>query len=331
MPGAKQYAVKVGNRFKLSNSAESASDSGSEDELRDVDPFAMIKKAEIDAVRRVKQNLKQQEEQKRQAKIAAATGGQVPEEQPARQPQQQSRREPRANNAPRRGPRNERNVERSDDARGQVGDGAERQRRPDGERRRGGPRRDKDRQSGDPRTGVKGREKRGGGGSYNWGKPGDEWEQKEDKPTPETEGEEKPEETVENTDQENQDPVPEEPKEPETMTLEDYLKQQCNVEETPQGPSRKANDGQDIKGTRLAKKQHYRDPMLKQSNQQNTFTNKKNVVPTEKLNFFKYRPARFNNRDNNNRDNNRRENNRGGRQDFEIKNEEFPTLGGAKN
>ena len=57
MPGANKYAVKVGNRFAL-GSAESGSDSGSEDELQNVDPFAMIKKAEVDAVRKVKNDIK---------------------------------------------------------------------------------------------------------------------------------------------------------------------------------------------------------------------------------------------------------------------------------
>lgn len=328
MPGANKYAVKVGNRFALSNSAESGSDSGSEDELQNVDPFAMIKKAEVDAVRKVKQDLKNAEEAKRQAKIAAATGA-VDQEQPA-QPARQNRREPRANNAPRRGPRNER-VEKNDDNRqANNQDGTRPPRRTgDGERRRGGPRREKDRQSGDPRTAVKGREKRGGGGSYNWGKPGDEqWEQ-EEKPTPETEGEtEKPEK--ENVDQENENPQPEEPKEPETMTLEEYLKQSATISEPiAQGPGRKANDGQDIKGNRLAKKEVYREPTLRQYNKQEQ-VNKKNVVPTDKLNFSKYRPARFNNRDND-RNNNRRDNRDNNKnQKFNIQDQDFPTLG-AKN
>ena len=92
----------------------------------------------------------------------------------------QNRREPRANNAPRRGPRNER-AEKGDNDRqaaNQEGGARPPRRQGDGERRRGGPRREKDRQSGDPKTSVKGREKRGGAGSRNWGKPGDEqWEQ----------------------------------------------------------------------------------------------------------------------------------------------------------
>merc|ERR1712170_218064 len=306
MPGANKYAVKVGNRFAL-GSAESGSDSGSEDELQNVDPFAMIKKAEVDAVRKAKNE---------------------PEQQTA-QPARQNRREPRANNAPRRGPRNER-AEKGDNDRqaaNQEGGARPPRRQGDGERRRGGPRREKDRQSGDPKTSVRGREKRGGAGSRNWGKPGDEqWEQ-EEKPTPETEGEEKKEEDN-NADQENQEPVPEEPKEPETMTLEDYLKLNAGdaAEQGPTGPVRKANDGQDVKGTRLAKKEIFHDPILRQYNRPTEVVNKKNILPQDKLNFSKYRPARFNNRDND-RNNNRRDRNNKANAKFNIQDQDFPSLG----
>lgn len=336
MPGANKYSVKVGNRFAL-NSAGSESES-SEDELQNLDPFAMIKKAEVDAVKRVKMEAKNQEKNQKAAAIAAATGqAEQPAEIPAERKQQNqrnNRREPRGNQAPRRGPRNERNIENRENESSQANERQER--RGDGERRRGQRPRDKDRQSGDPRSNMKAQPKRGGAGSYNWGKPGDEWEQnpEQEQRTPENVEEEKP--AVEggdnNVEEQTENQEPEQPKEPETMTLEQYMAQQSLGDDNDQRAARKANDGVQIKGQVLKKKQLHKEPAATKV-VAGERVNQKTVIPSDKLNFSKYRPARFANRDGRDGGRDNREQ-RGGRQNnkkeqFKIQEDDFPTLGGG--
>merc|ERR1712048_1124149 len=92
MPGANKYSVATTNRFMLDSAGES---SGSEDEGINQDPFAMIKQAEIDAVKNAKQA------QKDKAKAEEKKGDDRRNNRP--------RREPRGNQQPRRGKRFENN------------------------------------------------------------------------------------------------------------------------------------------------------------------------------------------------------------------------------
>merc|ERR1712100_816692 len=69
MPGANKYSVATTNRFMLDSAGDS---SGSEDEGINQDPFAMIKQAEIDAVKNAKQAQKDKAKAEKEAKAAAA-------------------------------------------------------------------------------------------------------------------------------------------------------------------------------------------------------------------------------------------------------------------
>ena len=69
MPGANKYSVATTNRFMLDSAGDS---SGSEDEGINQDPFAMIKQAEIDAVKNAKQAQKDKLAAEKAAKAAAA-------------------------------------------------------------------------------------------------------------------------------------------------------------------------------------------------------------------------------------------------------------------
>jgi hypothetical protein len=69
MPGANKYSVATTNRFALDSAGES---SGSEDEGINQDPFAMIKQAEIDAVKNAKNAVKAKALADKEAKAAAA-------------------------------------------------------------------------------------------------------------------------------------------------------------------------------------------------------------------------------------------------------------------
>jgi len=217
-----KYSVQVTNRFQLADSEDNASSSDDE-ACQNVDPYAMVKQAEVEAIRLAKLKVKEQ------SKVSVKIITQVAKEEPKQDNRPKTnKREPRANAAPRRGPRNERPQENENVLSENNNSAAARD---DGDRRANRRPRNQDRRSGNPRSGVKATEKRGGGGAGNWGKPTEapaDFEEKREESTPE-------EPSNENT--ENADP--EEPKEPEeiTMTLEEYYAQEGKsslIEKKPQ-------------------------------------------------------------------------------------------------
>merc|ERR1712203_529102 len=112
--------------------------------LGNVDPSEMLTKATAKAVKQAKVDAKKQA-----APVVAA---------PVQKEEPQKKKEPRANNQARKGPRRERGPK---DGEAKDGENQVRERRNrDGE----------DRQSGNPRTGRKAQEKKGGAGAGNWGK-----------------------------------------------------------------------------------------------------------------------------------------------------------------
>merc|ERR1712014_206196 len=92
MPGANKYSVATTNRFMLDSAGDS---SGSEDEGINQDPFAMIKQAEIDAVKNAKQAQKDKAAADKAAKAAkVAITGEKSEDKPRNN---RPRREPKGN------------------------------------------------------------------------------------------------------------------------------------------------------------------------------------------------------------------------------------------
>merc|ERR1712048_712820 len=167
-------------------------DVSSEDEgLGNVDPSEMLTKATAKAIKQAKVDAKKQA-----APVVAAP---VQKEEAPK-----PRREPRANNQARKGPRKERGPKDGDDRR---------QRRP----------RNQDRQSGNPRTGRKAQEKKGGAGAGNWGKADENLEEtaqeQVEKATPEDA--ENAENAGENAEAAAENADPEEPK-IQYLTLEEY-------------------------------------------------------------------------------------------------------------
>merc|ERR1711972_728197 len=115
MPGANKYSVATTNRFMLDSAGDS---SGSEDEgnIQNQDPFAMLKQAELDAVKNAKQAQKDKLKAEKDAKLAAkkaATAAITGNTEEAKKPEnrrsdRRPRGEPRGNQQQRRGPRQER-------------------------------------------------------------------------------------------------------------------------------------------------------------------------------------------------------------------------------
>lgn len=248
MPGANKYSVATTNRFALDSAGES---SGSEDEGINQDPFAMIKQAEIDAVKNAKNAVKAKALADKEAKMAAAkaakaaiTGDKKVEgEKKTDRRNDRPRREPRGNQQARTGKRFEKNDENKD---GENADNKLSER--DGNRpaRTNDRRRGNDRKSGDPRTGYRSGaqgEKRQGGGKFNTGKATENQDDAE-KATPEA----TTDDNVENKDPEVVAEEEAEPVEPEEvqLSLEEYMAQLAGPSEAAAKAARKANDGENV-------------------------------------------------------------------------------------
>merc|ERR1711981_610665 len=329
MPGGNKYTVQTTNRFMLADS--SASESGSEDETSNLDPFSMIQQATTAAIKKTKEDLKNAHK-----KPAVVKKSEPEEEKKDEKPKGNNRnrnnnnrgnREPRGNQQQRRGPRDERKQKGGD---APLGDN-NRQRR---------ERRPRDRASGDPRTGVKAQEKRGGAGKGNWGKADKNYDEEkpeeatpEEKPAP-VEGEEKPAAS----DAENEEPH--EPAGPTQLSLEDYMAS-LGVAEAPKN-LRKANDGVEIKGQNITqgyKDKIYKEKLVNYAGAERT--NNKNFIAAENLSFvsrgdrggFFYTDNRRDGERGNRRGGDRGGNRKGGDRQpksFTLENnaEAFPSLGG---
>merc|ERR1712050_802422 len=238
MPGGQDnYSIDVTNRYGF---AVDDPDSGSDEGIENVDPFAMIN------------------ELKKQAEIAKKAPKQPKKKAaaPAAAPVQAEKKEGSAEGEkkPRDNKRGERGGARGD-RRGGRGDGRPRGDRPPREQRqqndgdsapredrprrggrggmRGGSRRDGerrtfDRKSGDPRSSVKGSDKRDGAGSGNWGTPEDDLKAQ----TEVVDVEKTSEENVDKEEQPKEPKVEQEP-EPNTMTLEEYRKSKKSALRNP--------------------------------------------------------------------------------------------------
>lgn len=260
MPGANKYSVATTNRFMLDSAGDS---SGSEDEgnIQNQDPFAMLKQAEVDAVKNAKQAQKDKAKAEKDAKLAAKkaataaiTGNTDDAKKVDNRRNDRPRREPRGNQQQRRGPRQERAPRDGEQAVAENNNGqvSENKRPPrNNDRRRGN-----DRKSGDPRTGYKGQdEKRGGRGKGNWG---DKTENPEDAPVEQVtdENAEKEEKKVDGEEAEEEQ-APEEPVEVQ-LTLEEYMASLSATTSNASTKARKANDGEELKGQQYqAKKVHH--------------------------------------------------------------------------
>lgn len=237
MPGVQDnYSIDVTNRFGF---AGIDVDSGSDDGIENVDPFAMINDLKKQA--ETAKNAPKQKKVNKKKVVAAAQPAQPEKKETGdgEKKQVQNRGERGGRRGGGRGdgrPRGDRPPR--EQRQGTDVDGAPREDRPRRGGRGGGgggggrgPRRDErrtfDRKSGDPRTSVKGSDKRDGAGSGNWGTPEDDLKAQtetvtEDKPAEEVEG--KTEEKVEEA-----KPAEEE----KTMTLEEYRKQKKSVQRNP--------------------------------------------------------------------------------------------------
>jgi len=357
MPGANKYSVATTNRFMLDSAGDS---SGSEDEGINQDPFAMIKQAEIDAVKNAKQAQKDKLAAEKAAKKAAASEakaaitGQSDAKKDDRR-KNRPQREPRGNQQPRRGKRFENNDENKDGEAGEnQGQLNERNNRPPrtNDRRRGN-----DRKSGDPRTGYRSNnqgEKRGGRGKFNTGDKTENPEEVAEKATPEA----VTDDNVENKDpatEENADNAePEEPVEVQ-LTLDEYMASLATSSSTNDQPkaTRKANDGENVLQGKVIKSQKIHKERTRKFGGQEKESNKL-VIDSKDLGFqsganrrggsnFYYDGDNNNRRDNrggNRRGGNRQGGNRGGdnrgqqqKGQFNMANlndEAFPTLGGKK-
>lgn len=287
MPVAK-YSVKTTNRFQL---ADSGSDSGSDDEATNIDPFAMIRQAEVDAIKQAKQDIKNS---KKKVVPTLEPATEKVEEKAAPARRNNNRREPRGNQAARRGPRNER-PERTENSALSENNNNQAS-RDDGNRRPRRPR-DQDRRSGNPRSGVKATEKKGGAGAGNWGKA----DENLDETAKEAISEEKSAENAENADPE--EVVEAEPEEV-TLSLEEYYAQ-LGKAEAVQTASRKANNGEALKGKTIRRNKIFTDKKNQQTVNTQPKESNKVILPNEKLSFISGR--------NDNRRDDRNNNRRGGR------------------
>merc|ERR1712178_470868 len=224
MPGANKYSVATTNRFMLDSAGDS---SGSEDEGINQDPFAMIKQAEIDAVKNAKQAQKDKAKAEKEAKAAAAkaakaaiTGEKSEEKKGDDRRNNRPRREPRGNQQPRRGKRFENNDENKD------GENNENQ----------GQLNERNNNQG---------EKRGGRGKFNTGDKTENPEEIAEKATPE----QVTDDNVENKDPEaenaEEEAAPQEPEEVQ-LTLEEYMASLAGNSAEPAKAARKANDGDNV-------------------------------------------------------------------------------------
>merc|ERR1712048_860010 len=358
MPGANKYSVATTNRFMLDSAGDS---SGSEDEGINQDPFAMIKQAEIDAVKNAKQAQKDKAAAEKAQKAAAAkaakaaiTGEKSEEKKGDDRRNNRPRREPRGNQQPRRGKRFENNDENKDgennENQGQLN---ERNNRPPrtNDRRRGN-----DRKSGDPRTGYRSGaqgEKRGGRGKGNWGDKTENPDETAEKPTPEAVTDDNAENKAPAKEvEEAENAEPEEPAEVQ-LTLEEYMATLAAPSNDAPKTTRKANDGDNILKGQVIKSQKIHKERTRKFGGQEKESNKL-VIDSKDLGFqsganrrggsnFYYDGDNNNRRDNrggNRRGGNRQGGNRGGdnrgqqQKGFNMESfnndEAFPTLGGKK-
>jgi len=330
MRTANKYSVQVTNRFQLADS----SDSNSEDEsaCQNVDPYAMMIQAQADATKQAKLKIKEAQKAKPVILKVEETKQETTKQEPRKN--NARNREPRANNAPRRGPRNER-MENNDNTLSENNN--QQTARNEGDRRDNRkPKRDNDRRSGNPRTGVKATEKKGGHGAGNWGKATEKPSDFEDKPSDE---QPTPEEAA--PEKQTEEPaVPEEPAEPEeiTLTLEEYYAQNAEDQPCTSAASRKANDGQAIGGKVIRKNKIFVE--RKQQHIVREANTNKCAIPNEQLAFVSGRQRNYRYNDgNNNNDrrpggNRRNFENKGGKGDkpknnldFSQASTDFPELG----
>merc|ERR1711981_889925 len=346
MPGgSNKYSVQTTNRFAI----DAGDSSSSEDEaVSNVDPFQLIKKAETDAVKKTKEQLKAAA---KKAKEPAPKKAEVAEEKEEDRPAKRNNRnrEPRGNQQQRRGPRKERKPdgEAGGDVAEKKDNNAPLGENNDNRRRR--ERRPKDRESGNPRTGVRAQEKKGGAGKGNWGKADKNYDADapaaEEKPTPE----ESPAEPVEKKEGEEANAEEQENKEPEeqappTLTLEEYMASLGSVD-APKN-LRKANDGEELKGNtfRSNKIHAEKQPVYTSTGEKHS---NKNYIAPENLAFisrgdkggFFYTDSRDNDRrrgggigeggDRRRGGKGRDNNQNSGPKEFSLKaDQDFPSLGG---
>jgi len=260
------YNCQTKNRFMMSDSESS----DNEEVSGNNDPYALLNKKTQEASQRAKKLVKEQTAQKNAEKKAAEAAKKAEAEKQAEKEQKkvQNKRPPRANDGRRYGKRNQ------DEKSGEVADkqGEAQADRPynNDRPRRGGNRRDFDRKSGNPNTSRRGQEKRGGAGTGNVGTIEDELTG-QNEPIEETTPEAK------NEDQENANPEAEEEedKEPEIqeLTLEEYMSG-ISADASEKKAARKANDGQEISGKQLSKKQVFG---VQHSNSERNYVPRDNV------------------------------------------------------
>lgn len=333
------YNVMVSNRFALDSDSSSSDDEG----IQDLDPYAVIQKAQADAVKKAKAHVKQQADLAKQQAKAAAEAKKAEEKPDENKAVKKDGRGARGNRGGRGGRAGEprgnfqrRSGKRNEEARGEGA--VENSKSNDGpaenkDRRANRRPRENDRKSGNPRTGVKSQEKKQGAGKGNWGKQEDQ-AANEEKPSQE--------ENENNEPKENEPEVEEEPQEPETpeFSLEEYYAKMETGVETKKAV-RQANDGQEVKGKTLKKKTIYNpDPTQSTTQKPIARENAKAYVSMENIGFL---PNSRNNRDErggrgNNRggrgnrgrggrNNGERGQNRGPAQKFAMNEEAFPSLG----
>jgi hypothetical protein len=322
------YAVKTTNRFILDGSSDQSGSEESDNETTvNIDPSVLIKKAEKNAIKATKQQLKAAEKMAQNEKTnvlqASDADNTTPADQKRRGPRNDRNREPKGNQAPRYGKRFEK--ERQSDI--ENIDNKNNAPVPQNEGRRETRQSTKtDRRSGNPRTGVRATEKRAGGGRGNWGKPTEVIEE----PVEEALTPEENQEPVENAEQEETEPVEPEPVE---FTLEEYRKQAAGNDQTKKGDSRKPNDGADLSGTVLARKEIYKNQPATHYYTQPDRNQNKNIISNDKLAFISNGGRGYRYFDN-------RQDRRGGRgrgeqqgdakRNFTLETTAFPSLGGDR-
>lgn len=278
MPFHTQAGLASKNKFIFEDEMANTSD-----EDVPMDPTELMNKATSNAVKNAKA----------QAKLDAAKAKAVAPKVAVQEAQPAKKREPKANNQPRKGPRRERvpkeNVEDKDGFVAANNENAAPAQR-DNNRRRDRRPRNSDKKSGDPRTGRKAQEKRGGAGAGNWGKA----DENLDEAIKEIDQENAEAEKAENDAENNVDAAAEgeeESSEPKIqyLTLEEYeasmnagdANSQANKENV-----RVANDGQSIKGRQVEKKKMYNAGPTLKSDKVHVRENVKQVINADFVGHF---------------------------------------------
>merc|ERR1711939_988563 len=199
MPGVQDaYSIDVTNRFGL---VDLGDDSGSECE--NVDPFEVMNALNAQAAENKAKAKNQPKTKENKIENKVETGDKTEKD---------------SKNIRKTDDRNRGNSNRRGrgDGRGRGGDGE----------RRGGNR-NFDRRSADPKTGVKGADKKEGSGSYNWGTEKDGLEGQNEEKQAETDSKDADSPKEENS--EKADAPEPEPEEPATLTLDEYRKMKKNI------------------------------------------------------------------------------------------------------